>query len=1183
MKLIARPGPGDVWVPYCPPRKLWPASQTILVMKLTLILLTAALFATASDGLSQSITLQATNSTVEEVIDVVEKQAKLVFIYKKEILKDAPRITLSASNMPVNQFLALAFKNQSFTYSIRNQTVVLRKQEMPPKEIAVEDEEVSMANVPITGRIVHEGKPVEGASVLLKPSAIGTTTNANGVFMLSDVPPGYYTLQITSIGYSTFERRINVKNTPVNITCNLELLIKEQEEVVISTGYSSRKPGELTGSAQKISGDEIRKGLTSSDPASLLKGRAAGLYISEQNAADPTSSGGQIFVRGQSSIAGVGVDQVNEFVMPSLNYGPLIVLDGVIMPNQNLKELVTPQEIQDITVLKDAAATAIYGSRAAAGVLVVTTKRGRSEKPKITAEFKYGINKPNQGRLRFLSGRELYEQQKEYFTQDYDINKGSLSGSFPTLKDYLDFRLPTEHDVANSFDWSKYSFVTTNTKEANLSASGGNDRTKYYMGATYYNEQSTGVATGLVRKSFRLNLQNRLTEKLTASIAINGIFNNGKRDPDDVTGFRIYQIMPWANPYNADGSLRSSLKFKLAGAVREMDNPVFNRQYSSNTLESQLLFGSAKLEYRLTDWLSISSTNSGNLNYNRNVQYIDVRTFGGGIVYYAPKGFLGTNTGTLQSYLTSNQLNVNKRLGNHSIRALAAMEFGKTTNENMLVNVNQVRAGYPVISLARQVGGSADLSIFGIPATKNGNIEGGKDVRAVYSVFGEAGYTYKDRYTLSASVRTDASSSFGRDNRYGTFYSLGGAWLVSNEEFLKDVKWLTFLKLRSSYGTSGSQLGDNFLTRTLYDPTGIYSDQGAANISTLGNPNLRWEVTRTYSSGLDMELFKHLTATVDYYNRRSKDLLQKVMLPPMAGFPTQWQNAGTVQNSGVEVLINSEMLTKKNFSWSMSLNFSYNRNKIVHVANDSLKQGYYSQYTYYMFRGDDINSMKAVKYAGVDPENGKPLFEKLIFDDKGNKVGVEYVHTVAEVGGDADHRQLQTIGSYQPRYFGGLTNTFTFKNISLSTLITYALKYVIRDNLAESLQGRRINGLNQLAYRGHQKLWTTPGQTDATEPSLYYNSTSDYFSSSKYIHDASNVALRNVRLSYDLPLLWLKRIRSSACTFYFSADNLYTLYSKKIISSSPEGPSVGEAQNFGNGGGTLAIPRRYVFGLQVSF
>jgi TonB-dependent SusC/RagA subfamily outer membrane receptor len=540
------------------------------------------------------------------------------------------------------------------------------------------------------------------------------------------------------------------------------------EEVVITTGYSVKKAGELTGSVQKLSGDDLRKGITTSDPVSLLKGRATGLYISEQNAGDPTSSGGQIFVRGQSSIAGVGVDQANVPVMPTLNYGPLLVLDGVIMPNQNLKEIVTPQEIDDITILKDAAATAIYGSRAAAGVLVVNTKRGRDGKPRITGEVKYGINVPNRGSVHFMTGQELYNTQKEYYTENYQINNGSLIGQFPTLQAYLDNRLPSLDDVAHSYDWQKYAFIKSNTKEVNLSASGGNERTKYYTTATYYNEQSTGVKNGLSRKSFRLNLDNKLSDRLTVNLAINAIFNDGKRE-ESSSGTFLYQLVPWANPYNPDGSLRPYLDYKMDGSQQQGVNPLYDNQWNYYSLRSQLLFGSAKLDYKITDWLSLSSTNSGNLNYLKNERYIDVRSYEGSGSAFAPQGFLGTNTNNLISYLTSNQLNFHKTFGDHSLTGLIAMEYGKTSNENMTVNVNNVRAGYPVISLGRQVGGSYDLSLYGIPATKAGNVEGGKEIQAVYSLFGEAGYTYRRRYSLSGSVRRDASSAFGRNNRYGTF------------------------------------------------------------------------------------------------------------------------------------------------------------------------------------------------------------------------------------------------------------------------------------------------------------------------------------------------------------------------------------------------------------------------------
>jgi hypothetical protein len=401
---------------------------------------------------------------------------------------------------------------------------------------------------------------------------------------------------------------------------------------------------------------------------------------------------------------------------------------------------------------------------------------------------------------------------------------------------------------------------------------------------------------------------------------------------------------------------------------------------------------------------------------------------------------------------------------------------------------------------------------------------------------------------------------------------------------MKRLKAVSNLKVRFNYGTSGSQLGDNFLTQTLYDPRYTYSGQGGATISILGNPNLRWEVTKTTSGGIDLGLFKRINATIDFYDRRSQDLLQNVTLQPLAGFPTQWQNVGSVRNSGLEILINSDNIAHKNFRWTTSFNISFNRNRIISVANDSLRQGFYSQNSYYMYKGDDINSLKAVKYAGIDPQTGKPRFEKLLFDDKGKVTGKEYVNTVNEVDPSDDTRQMQTIGSFQPKYYGGMTNTFTYKQFSLNILITFACKYVMHDGYAEQMQGEYLTNYNQISYRKSQVIWTTPGQTNATEPSLYYQVNTSAFGSSKYMHDGTNARLRSVRLSYDLPVSLMKAWKMSSCTFYVSGDNLYTLYSRKSITSDPEGPSVGDAQQFGeSNGSTIGVPRRYVFGMQVNF
>lgn len=1156
--------------------------KLLLVMKLTTLLLVTVIVQVSASAFAQKITLAEKNASLVNVFDKIRLQSGYDFLWTTSMLKDANPVTINVREMDLDAVLKLIFAEQPLEYSIVKKSVVVSMRQPSFIDRIVK----YVTDVKITGRVTDDqGAPLIGATISIKGDK-PVVSDAAGEFQLSG---GEGTVLIISfIGYDNVEHKIT-KAEAKSIASGHPLLITLKKadlklnEVRISTGYTSKKVGELTGAVQRVSGDELRRSVTTSDPVAMLKGKFAGLYIADQNGGDPTSSGAQIFVRGQSSLAGVGLDQYNEPVVPALNYGPLLVLDGVIMPNQNLKDLVTPQEIQDVVLLKDAAATAIYGSRAAGGVLVVTTKKGRSgAAPRINAEIKYGFNQPNEGTLHYLSGQQLYDLQKVYYTQDYSINKNSLVGTYPDLQAYLDNQLPTQADVNNSFDWYKYVYIPTHTKEITASISGGNDNSRYYVGAGYYNEQSTGINNGLIRKSFRMNLDNRLSSRLTSSISINGILNDGKRDEGFTAGI-IYMTMPWANPYNADGSLRPYLTYKENGSTNQTNNPLYDSQFDFNKLQSQLFFGSAKLDFKIFDWLHLVTTNSGNLNYSKNVDYLDPRAYMSYAYDYSSKGTLATTNNNLTSYLTSNQLIFNKRFGNHSISALAAMEFGKTTADNTYISVNHVRPGYPVISLANDIGGQYDFTAYGSPTTKAGNINGGTDVKGQYSLFGEVGYTYKDKISLSGSVRSDASSSFGRDRRYGTFYSGGAAWVVSNENFLKEQHVVSNLKLRANYGTSGSQLGDSFLTQTLYGISSNQAGDPTATISVLGNPDLRWEVTKTLSGGVDFGLFNRVNATIDIYNRRSDDLLQKVTLPYLAGFAGQWQNVASVNNKGIEIQINSENIKHEKFNWSTSFNFTYNKNQIMSVANDSLKQGFYTVDNFYLYKGDDINELKAIKYAGVDPQTGKPKFEKLIFNSKGERTGVEYVNSVDEVGAATDNRQRQDMGSFQPRFYGGITNNFSYGPFSLNVLITYALKYVMIDGLAQQNQGGSITSYQQIAFRKNDVIWTTPGQTNATVPMLYYNSNTYYRGSSKYVHDASNIALRSVRLSYDLPASLMKKLNLNNCSIYASGDNLYTRYSKEIVALNSEGPAVGQAQDFGGSAGTLGIPRRYILGVQLTF
>ncbi|HSC36837.1 MAG TPA: carboxypeptidase-like regulatory domain-containing protein, partial [Chitinophagaceae bacterium] len=301
---------------------------------------------------------------LSRVFGEISKQTGMSVVYNEDVIKNIPLITISIKDASVAEVLDKCLKDLPLTYEITGSIVKVKPKQSRRDITPLPD----TAGVPVDvkGIVSMGGKPLVGASLILTPGNHGTASDESGSFTLKDVPPGTYTLRVSNIGCQPTNKRITVGRTSTIININMEPMFRQVEEVVVTNGYSQKKAGEMTGAVQTISGNDLRKGIMTSDPVSLLKGLATGLYISEQGAGDPTSSGGQIFVRGQSSVAGVGVDQLNEFAMPTLNYGPLLVLDGVILPNQNLKDVVTPQEIENITVLKDAAATAIYGSRAAA-------------------------------------------------------------------------------------------------------------------------------------------------------------------------------------------------------------------------------------------------------------------------------------------------------------------------------------------------------------------------------------------------------------------------------------------------------------------------------------------------------------------------------------------------------------------------------------------------------------------------------------------------------------------------------------------------------------------------------------------------------------------------------------------------------------------------------------------------
>lgn len=1124
--------------------------QAKRIMKLTAIFLLAVCLQVSATGFSQKVTLSMKDAPLQKVFKEINRQTGLQFFYKDALLKQVGKVDIDVKNVPVEDVLKQCFDNHPVTYNLVDNSIVIKEKTDIQNTTSVGPP----PPIKIHGRVVNEnGEPVEGVTVMEKGTNNATSTDSNGEFILKGVGDDA-TLVFSGTNVETREVRFNYATT-VNISIiKLKTKLEGMVNVMVNTGYQDISKESSVSSLQKISGEEIRKGITSSDVTSMLQGKVTGLYITNQNEGDPTSSG-NIVMRGPSSIASIGVDKFNEYVLPTTIYSPLIVLDGVIMPSQtspgtatSIKDVVNPDDIASLTILKDAAATAIYGSRAAAGVIVITTKKGNANGLHLTLDLKYGYNVPDRGNIRLLSGPELYNYQKIYFQENWNINSQYLinpSQGINGEQDYLNSVLPSLKQVQDSsFDYEKYGFLTSTTKEINLSTSGGNAKTRYYISAGYYNEQSTGIDNGLARKTFRVNIENTFNKHFSFNVSLNGIFDDGQRDNSSFTS-SFFSIPPWVYPYNANGTAKPELDYTIGGYPATAPNFLFDKQYNYNTIRNQQLFGSLKIKYNITDWLSASTTNSFNLGYNKNENYTDARTYYG--YAFGSNGGLSDNYSYYNSILTSNLLTFHKAWGDHAFSALAGQEFGTTVNETNGVFVNDIKPGYHVISLAQNIG-----DVYGDnTGIKLGNVNGDEFDQVMFSVFGELTYNYKRKYFISSSVRTDASTNFGRDKRYGNFYSVGAAWLLSNEDFLRGNHTISLLKLRANYGTSGSQNGNNFFTQSLYNPGLQYGGQSAAVIASLGNPDIGWETTQTLSMGADFGfLHNRITGNVDYYRRNSINLIQKVNLTAAIGFPSQYQNTGNVQNRGWEIMLNTENIKTKDFSWTTNFNISFNKNQLLKAFGDSLFT-VNNGIPIYLHPGEDINTIKAIKEAGVDPQTGNPLYEKLIFDAKGKQIGVQLVQSLDSVVSLNDPRQLQTLGSIQPKFFGGMTNTFTYKNFSLSVLLYFQYGNMMFNNNKFEFQMFSVSRSNEIAYIKGQRLWTTPGQTNATEPSLYAQENSDWFNmyNSHFYDNGSYLRVRNVRLSYDLPHSLLNKLKIVHAEFYISGDNLFTFTHNGFLGS----------------------------------
>ena len=991
-------------------------------------------------------------------------------------------------------------------------------------------------NKTVTGKVTDEkGAPVANASVLVKGTTKGVTTNADGSFSIS-VPTTAKALIISSVNFTTQD--VSIKGSSVAVT--LQSNIASLDEVVV-VGYGTQKKVTLTGSQTTVKGAEIEnKPFSSVDKA--LQGSVAGLQSSASTGAPGASQ--SIRIRGFGSI--------------SASNEPLWVVDGVpvntgqgssLATSSNLLSTLNPNDIEDITVLKDAASSSIYGSRAANGVILVTTKKGKAGITKFRFDTYAGQSSTAYKNNDY---QPLNASQYATITKEGLINAGIATAANVDALFNANFATTFTYPTPVSTDWLAAVTRTGSQQEYNMSASGGNDKTTFFMSTGYHKEDGTTIATDFQRWSGNVRVENKATDKLTIGFNLNGgVTNQNTPLAGGAFGNPVLTAffnLPGLSPYKPDGSLNyNTPDFNPSTGVSSLYNPLAISALDKRQLKGLSLRGSGYAEYKILPVLTFK-TQFG-LDYNtleeeqyNNPFYGDGFSRNGRSFSYYSRYSNWNWTNTLafsKKFLRSGDLAVNVKVGYES----------------------QLNKGY-----FTQVGNSnfpptSQLTVASIGATPITANSTGSDY-SVVGAFSLANISYKDKYIISGSFRNDGSSVFGANKRYGNFWSIGGSWNIDREKFMDNIKFISQLKLRGSYGLNGNSNGiGNYLALPLYSYGSNYNSNPGSVPSTTqpGNPNLTWEVNKPLDFGIDIGFLKNrLNITFDYYNRKTTSLLLNVPVPPSTGYNSFPDNVGAMENKGVEFSVSAIPVQTKNFEWDINFNIASNKNTVTSLpgGSDILSGNFIRRVGY------DFQSYYVRQYAGVDPANGDPLW----YVD-GTKTATTNVYNSAI---------RQTYESASPKFFGGFGNTFKYKGFSLSANFYYNFGNYVRDSWGAYYNGAGFGG----GFNKVQRIlgrWTTAGQITDIPKYIYGGNKNAQNNSTFYLAKGDYIRLRDVTVGYDLPKSVSTKLHLSNVHFYVRGSNLWTWVGNSNIPFDPE-QGVGSATNL-----EVFIPKTVVAGLNISF
>ncbi|GAB3199133.1 SusC/RagA family TonB-linked outer membrane protein [Pontibacter aydingkolensis] len=971
--------------------------------------------------------------------------------------------------------------------------------------------------------------------MVVKGTTVGTFTGADGSFTVN-VANDNAVLLFSYLGYVAQEISTSGK-TSINVQLREDS--KALSEVII-TGYGTTvTKRDAVGAISQVSAKAIEnRPMPSLDKA--LQGQAAGVLVQANNGIP----GGAINVR----IRGVG----------SLQAGnqPLFVVDGVQLNTRddasftqsNPLAFLNPNDIASIEVLKDAATAAIYGAQAANGVVLITTKKGKAGKTSFTASAYGGVSAP-------LKTLDVLNSQ-DYLTLRAEARSNRFRTGMDTNRQWIlenEMRLtpqgvvPTAEEIAayTTYDWQDAVMRTGRIQNYEMSASGGNDKTTFYLAGSYNLNEAMFNKVDFKRGTAKFDLSHKITDKLTIASSIN-LSSFSQQAPFSTDGsflgnpaFSASLMMPSNRIFNDDGSY-----FGLMGSGQVFPgilshNIVAVNDFNEANQRSNFVVGSFSGTYKILPSLTFKSFYGLDYRLVQGRSYRDPRTNDA----FVRKGLGQVQSNWNTNFLTTQTLNFDKKIGEHTFNALAGFEYKHEQNEGLSASAD----GYP----------SPEFRYMNSAANPLGVGEFFSEFKRI-SGFGRVNYNFKGKYLLGLTGRYDGSSRFGANNKFGFFPSVQAGWNIKEENFMQSVEFLSFLKLRASFGTTGNDNISNFASRGLAGSGTVYNGLAGINPTQLPNPALKWEINQTTNFGLDFGFFNdRIAGTVEVYNRESKDLLLDQPVSWTTGFGGFTSNVGELRNRGIEVeLRTANIMSEGGFKWNTNFNFAYNQNEVrklyggfeVLPSDQSVRVGY------------PVGAIFTQRYAGVNPATGRPMF----YDINDN---ITYIPVNAD---------RVVIGDTQPEFYGGLTNTLTYKGFELDFLFQYEYGRMQTDGQLNFLMENGNRAFNTLQYF-YDNRWQTPGQITsiprAFDTGVESSGVNHVTGSTRTFNKVDYIRLKSLTLTYNVPSTFLQFAKINNAKVYAQGTNLFTYDDYKGY----------DPEFFGSATGIIPQSKNYTVGIQLGF